>query len=134
VEIGFAEALLVVGAVLALASGLSGWLHGTVLSISVLSLGAGVGLSIAGILTVDPATELVLVVVELALLLTLFADGLLVEDQLPANRMARSRSRPRPRHADHAHADRLRRQAALLPTCRGRRRSCSARCSPRPIP
>lgn len=81
-EIGFAEALLVVGAVLALASGLSGWLHGTVLSISVLSLGAGVGLSIAGILTVDPATELVLIVVELALLLTLFADGLLVEDQL----------------------------------------------------
>ena len=80
--IGFAEALLIVGVLLAVAAGLSGWLHGTVLSISVLSVLAGIGLSLAGVIAVRPGAELVLVVVELALILTLFSDGLLVEEEL----------------------------------------------------
>ena len=37
-DVGFPEALLILGALLDLAAGLSGWLHGTVLSISVMSV------------------------------------------------------------------------------------------------
>jgi hypothetical protein len=37
-DIGFAEALLLLGLLLVIAAALSGWLHGTVLSISVLSV------------------------------------------------------------------------------------------------
>jgi NhaP-type Na+/H+ or K+/H+ antiporter len=53
-----------------------------VLSISVLSVCAGLGLSFVGALTVEPGAEIVLIIVELALILTLFSDGLLVEDEL----------------------------------------------------
>ena len=81
-DIGFSEALLVLGLLLAVAAGLSGWLQGTVLSISVLSVAAGVGLSLAGAIEVDPRAAIVLVTVELALILTLFADGLVVEREL----------------------------------------------------
>ena len=81
-EIGFAEALLVVGALLAVTAGLAGWLRGTVLSISVLSVAAGVALSAADVLTVRPEAAIVLFVVELALILTLFSDGLFVEREL----------------------------------------------------
>src|SRR5215211_1999431 len=81
-EIGFAEALLVVGALLAVTAGLAGWLRGTVLSISVLSVAAGVALSAADVLTVRPEAVIVLFVVELALILTLFSDGLFVEREL----------------------------------------------------
>jgi len=81
-EIGFAEALLVVGALLAVTAGLAGWLRGTVLSISVLSVAAGVALSAADVLTVHPEAAIVLFVVELALILTLFSDGLFVEREL----------------------------------------------------
>jgi NhaP-type Na+/H+ or K+/H+ antiporter len=82
VDVGFPEALLVLGLLLVAAAGLSGWLHGTVLSISVLSVLAGLGLSAAGVITVEPGAETVVILVELALILTLFADGLLVEDEL----------------------------------------------------
>ncbi len=82
VDVGFAEALLVVGVMLAVAAGLSGWLHGTVLSISVLSVLTGIALSFAGVISIRPGAELVLIVVELALILTLFSDGLLVEHEL----------------------------------------------------
>ena len=81
-EIGFAEALLVVGALVAVTAGLAGWLRGTVLSISVLSVAAGVALSAADVLTVHPEAAIVLFVVELALILTLFSDGLFVEREL----------------------------------------------------
>jgi len=81
-DIGFAEALLVLGVILAAAAGLSGWLHGTVLSISVLSVAAGVGLSFADVLSVTPGATIVLLIVELALILTLFSDGLFVEREL----------------------------------------------------
>jgi NhaP-type Na+/H+ or K+/H+ antiporter len=82
VDIGFAEGLLILGILLAVAAGLSGWLHGTVLSISVLSVAAGVGLALLGVVEADPASTTVLLLVELALILTLFSDGLFVESEL----------------------------------------------------
>ncbi|MBD0318402.1 MAG: cation:proton antiporter [Thermoleophilia bacterium] len=80
--IGFGEALLLIGILLAVGAGLSGWLHGTVLSISVLSVAAGLALAIADVVTANPGDEIVVFAVELALVLTLFSDGLFVEDEL----------------------------------------------------
>jgi NhaP-type Na+/H+ or K+/H+ antiporter len=82
VGIGFPEALLLLGVVLVLVSALSGWLHGTVLSASVVSLAAGIVLAWTGAITVRPDAQLLFIAVELALLLTLFADGLAVEAEL----------------------------------------------------
>ena len=80
-DIGFAEALLILGVLLCAAAALSGWLHGTVLSISVLSVGAGVVLALLDVVDADPGTQVVVLLVELALILTLFSDGLLVESE-----------------------------------------------------
>jgi sodium/hydrogen antiporter len=82
VDIGFAEGLLILGLLLSVAAALSGWLHGTVLSISVLSVAAGVGLALLDVVSADPGAQLVVLLVELALILTLFSDGLLVESEL----------------------------------------------------
>jgi NhaP-type Na+/H+ or K+/H+ antiporter len=82
VDIGFAEALLLLGLLLVIAAALSGWLHGTVLSISVLSVVAGVTLALTGVVEADPGAELIVLLVELALILTLFSDGLFVEGEL----------------------------------------------------
>src|SRR3954468_23700478 len=76
------QVLLVLGLLLTAAAGLSGWLHGTVLSISVLSLGAGIGLALADVIEVAPGDDWLVVVIELALVMTLFSDGLLVEEEL----------------------------------------------------
>jgi sodium/hydrogen antiporter len=81
-DIGFPEALLVLGAILAATAFLSGWFHGTVLSISVLSVAAGIVLAAAGVAHPDPQAEVVVFLVEIALLLTLFSDGLYVEREL----------------------------------------------------
>ena len=81
-DVSFELALLVVGALLLVAAALSGWLKGTVLSISVLSVAAGIALAGLDVVSVDPEAKSVLYLVELALVLTLFADGLLVEDEL----------------------------------------------------
>jgi NhaP-type Na+/H+ or K+/H+ antiporter len=81
-DLGFADALLIFGALLFGAAALSGWLQGTVLSISVLSVGAGIVLSELDVISVDPTSETVLYVIETALVLTLFSDGLLVESEL----------------------------------------------------
>ncbi len=81
-DLEFAEALLLFGALLFGAAVLSGWLQGTVLSISVLSVGAGIALAELGVLTVDPTSKTVLYIIEIALILTLFSDGLLVEREL----------------------------------------------------
>src|SRR2546423_157599 len=80
--IGFDTAVLLVGAVLVVAAGLSGWLHGIVLSISVLAVATGVALSLADVLEVHPGDTGLLQVVELALVLTLFTDGLVAEREL----------------------------------------------------
>jgi NhaP-type Na+/H+ or K+/H+ antiporter len=81
-DISFAEALLVLGLLLIVAAALSGWFHGTVLSISVFSVGAGVALAVADVVAVSPESEVLLFLIELALILTLFSDGLFVESEL----------------------------------------------------
>jgi NhaP-type Na+/H+ or K+/H+ antiporter len=81
-DISFAEALLVLGLLLIVAAALSGWFHGTVLSISVFSVGAGVALALADVVAVSPESEVLLFLIELALILTLFSDGLFVESEL----------------------------------------------------
>lgn len=81
-DIGFAEALLLLGLLLTVAAALSGWLHGTVLSISVLSVAAGALLALTGLVAADPQAEVIVLLVQLALVLTLFSDGLFVEGEL----------------------------------------------------
>ena len=81
-EIGFPETLLTVGLLLAVAASLSGLMHGTVLSISILAVAAGVGLAVTDVVEIDPGDPGVVELIELALILTLFADGLVVEREL----------------------------------------------------
>ena len=78
----FAQLLLVFGTLLVIAAALSGLMRGTLLSISVLSVTLGVGLSLADAVSVEPSNKDVFHVVELALILTLFSDGMLVEREL----------------------------------------------------
>jgi sodium/hydrogen antiporter len=81
-HIGFGDALLIFGALLAIAAALSGVMRGTVLSISVLGVALGVVLAETGAVTVDASDQSVVDLIELALVLTLFSDGLLVEREL----------------------------------------------------
>ncbi len=81
-DLGFGEGLLLFGLLLSVAAGLSGVMHGTVLSVSVLSVGLGVALALADVVTVDVSDPNIIHLVELALILTLFADGLVVEREL----------------------------------------------------
>ncbi len=81
-EIGFPEIVLTIGLLLIVVSGLSGLAHGTVLSVSVLSLAAGMVLHAAGGLDIDPRDPSVIEIIELALIFTLFSDGLVVEREL----------------------------------------------------
>jgi NhaP-type Na+/H+ or K+/H+ antiporter len=82
VDIAFSTGLLVVGAVLVIAAGLSGLFHGTILSISVLSVLAGVVLASSDVISVEPGDATLVHLIELALLLTLFTDGLVAEREL----------------------------------------------------
>lgn len=81
-DIGFGEALLLFGGLLAVVAALSGLIRGTVLSASVLSVAAGIGLAAAGVVDVDAGDESIVELVELALILTLFSDGMFVEREL----------------------------------------------------
>ena len=81
-DVGFGEALLYSGALLAVAAALSGVMHGTVLSISVLSVAAGLILAEAGAIHVDGSDSAVVHLFLLALIVTLFSDGLFVEREL----------------------------------------------------
>src|SRR6266487_403684 len=81
-NIGFGDALLLFGGLLAVAAALSGLMRGTVLSASVLAVGLGIGLAKAGLVNVDVGDRSVVEVIELALVLTLFSDGLFVEREL----------------------------------------------------
>ncbi|MGH2925148.1 MAG: cation:proton antiporter, partial [Solirubrobacterales bacterium] len=81
-EIGFGDAVLIVGALLAVGAALSGIMRGTVLSISVLSVALGIALAAAGLVSVDASDKTIVYLVELALILTLFSDGLFVEREL----------------------------------------------------
>jgi sodium/hydrogen antiporter len=82
VDISFAEGLLLFGGLLAVVAALSGVMKGTVLSASVLSVTLGFGLAVAGVVHVDATEEAVTELVELALVLTLFSDGMFVEREL----------------------------------------------------
>jgi sodium/hydrogen antiporter len=81
-DIGFGEALLLFGGLLAVVAALSGLIRGTVLSASVLSVATGVGLAAVGVVDVDAGDESIVELVELALILTLFSDGMFVEREL----------------------------------------------------
>jgi len=82
VDIGFGEALLLFGGLLAVVAALSGVMKGTVLSASVLSVALGIGLAAAGVVDVDATDKAIVELVELALILTLFSDGMFVEREL----------------------------------------------------
>lgn len=81
-DVDFNVAIALVGALLLVTSGLSGWLLGNVLSITVLAVGAGAALALANVIVVEPDSPGLVEVVELALVLTLFTDGLTVEQEL----------------------------------------------------
>ncbi len=81
-DIGFGEALLIVGSLLAVAAALSGVMRGTVLSISVLSVTLGIVLALLDVVEIDVSDTGVLELIELALILTLIADGLVVDREL----------------------------------------------------
>jgi sodium/hydrogen antiporter len=82
VDIGFGEAVLLFGGLLTLVGALSGVIRGTVLSASVLSVGLGIVLAAADVVNVDATDESIVELVELALILTLFSDGMFVEREL----------------------------------------------------
>src|SRR5919201_2892851 len=81
-DVGFGTALLISGGLLAVAAALSGLMRGTVLSISVLSVAAGLILAEAGAIHIDGTDTAVVNLFILALIVTLFSDGLFVEREL----------------------------------------------------
>jgi sodium/hydrogen antiporter len=82
VDLSFGEALLVFGGLLAGVAALSGVIRGTVLSASVLSVALGVLLAAIGVVHVEATDEAIVELIELALILTLFSDGMFVEREL----------------------------------------------------
>ena len=81
-ELGFGEVLLFGGALLAAAAALSGVFRGTVLSVSVLGVGAGLLLAGTDVIEVSADDDAVIYLIELALIITLFSDGLEVDREL----------------------------------------------------
>jgi NhaP-type Na+/H+ or K+/H+ antiporter len=81
-DIGFGEAVLLFGGLLAVVAALSGVMRGTVLSASVLSVAVGIFLAAVDVVHVDPRDGAIVELVELALILTLFSDGMFVEREL----------------------------------------------------
>ena len=81
-HIGFGEAMLLFGGLLAVVAALSGVMRGTVLSASVLSVALGALLAGLGVVEIDPGDKAIVELVELALILTLFSDGMFVESEL----------------------------------------------------
>jgi sodium/hydrogen antiporter len=82
VGIGFGEAVLLFGGLLAVVAALSGLMRGTVLSASVLSVALGIALAATGVVDVNPTDRSIVELIELALILTLFSDGMFVEREL----------------------------------------------------
>jgi NhaP-type Na+/H+ or K+/H+ antiporter len=81
-DLGFGEALLIMGALLAVVAALSGLMRGTVLSASVLSILLGIVLAQLDVVSIDVGDDGVVELIELALILTLISDGLVVEREL----------------------------------------------------
>jgi sodium/hydrogen antiporter len=83
-DLGFGEALLIFGTLLTVAAALSGLMRGTVLSISVLAVAVGFVFAATDLVSVNPQDEGIIDLITLALVLTLFSDGLLVDRELIA--------------------------------------------------
>lgn len=81
-DIGFSDGLLLFGGVLAVVAALSGLMRGTVLSASVLSVALGIGLASAGVVSAEARSPAIVELIELALIVTLFSDGMYVEREL----------------------------------------------------
>jgi sodium/hydrogen antiporter len=81
-DVGFGEALLYSGTLLTIAAALSGVMRGTVLSVAVLSVTAGLVLAELDAIHVQAGDSTVIHLFELALIVTLFSDGLFVEREL----------------------------------------------------
>jgi sodium/hydrogen antiporter len=81
-DVGFGEALLFSGALLAAAAALSGLMRGTVLSTSVLSVAAGLILAEADAIHIQADESAVVNLFLLALIVTLLSDGLFVEREM----------------------------------------------------
>jgi len=81
-NLGFGDAVLIFGALLTVVAALSGVMRGTVLSASVLSVALGIALAATDVVGVDATSESIVELVELALILTLFSDGMFVEREL----------------------------------------------------
>ncbi|MGH2975681.1 MAG: cation:proton antiporter [Solirubrobacterales bacterium] len=81
-DIGFGDAVLLFGGLLTVVAALSGVMRGTVLSASVLSVALGILLAAVGAVEVDATDQSIVELVELALILTLFSDGMFVEREL----------------------------------------------------
>jgi NhaP-type Na+/H+ or K+/H+ antiporter len=82
VNIGFGDGVLIFGGLLTVVAALSGVMRGTVLSASVLSVALGIGLAALGVVDVEARSESIVELIELALVLTLFSDGMFVEREL----------------------------------------------------
>jgi NhaP-type Na+/H+ or K+/H+ antiporter len=81
-DLSFGEALLIFGSLLAVVAALSGLMRGTVLSASVLSISLGIVLAELDLVSIDVGDDGVVELAELALILTLISDGLLVDREL----------------------------------------------------
>ena len=81
-DLSFGEALLIFGSLIAGVAALSGLMRGTVLSASVLSIALGIALAELDLITIDVSDAGVVELATLALILTLIADGLLVDREL----------------------------------------------------
>lgn len=81
-NLGFGDGVLIFGGLLTVVAAFSGVMRGTVLSASVLSVALGILLAALGVVDVDPTDESIVQLVELALILTLFSDGMFVEREL----------------------------------------------------
>jgi NhaP-type Na+/H+ or K+/H+ antiporter len=81
-DLSFGEALLVFGSLLAVVAALSGLIRGTALSASVLSILAGIALAELDLVSVDVGDAGLVELIQLALILTLISDGLLVDREL----------------------------------------------------
>jgi NhaP-type Na+/H+ or K+/H+ antiporter len=81
-DLSFGEALLIIGALLATTAALSGLMRGTVLSAAVLSVTLGIVLAELDVVHITVDDEGVVPLIELALILTLISDGLVVDREL----------------------------------------------------
>jgi NhaP-type Na+/H+ or K+/H+ antiporter len=81
-DIGFGDGVLLFGALMAIVAALSGWMRGTVLSASVLSVGLGIALAATDVVHADVTDPSIVELIQLALVVTLFSDGMFVEREL----------------------------------------------------